>query len=358
MFDLLKRWYLQRLSDPAAVTLILLLLAAFLLLWSLGNSLMPLLIALVLAYLCEGTVSWLQRHHLPRALSATLFCGLVIGAVLLAVLVLLPLLWQQGVMLAREAPTMLNQLQAQLMRLPERHPELLRPEQIEQLFTLFREHLLAWGQLVLSASLGSLVSIVTVMVYAILVPLLLFFLLKDKQQLITSVVRLLPANRQLAERVMAEMNQQVMNYVRGKLVEILLVGVASYITFVLLGLNYAALLAAAVGLSVLIPYIGATVVTIPVLLVALLQWGLTPPFWYVVTAYSVIQILDGNILVPVLFSEAVNLHPVAIIVAVLFFGGIWGFWGVFFAIPLATLVKAVINVWPKAASDEAPVNSY
>lgn len=358
MFDLLKRWYLQRLSDPAAVTLILLLLAAFLLLWSLGNSLMPLLIALVLAYLCEGTVSWLQRHHLPRALSATLFCGLVIGAVLLAVLVLLPLLWQQGVMLAREAPTMLNQLQAQLMRLPERHPELLRPEQIEQLFTLFREHLLAWGQLVLSASLGSLVSIVTVMVYAILVPLLLFFLLKDKQQLITSVVRLLPANRQLAERVMAEMNQQVMNYVRGKLVEILLVGVASYITFVLLGLNYAALLAAAVGLSVLIPYIGATVVTIPVLLVALLQWGLTPPFWYVVTAYSIIQILDGNILVPVLFSEAVNLHPVAIIVAVLFFGGIWGFWGVFFAIPLATLVKAVINVWPKAASDEAPVNSY
>ena len=51
-------------------------------------------------------------------------------------------------------------------------------------------------------------------------------------------------------------------------------------------------------------------------------------------------------LVPLLFSEAVNLHPVAIILAVLFFGGIWGLWGVFFAIPLATLIKAIINAWP------------
>jgi len=60
--------------------------------------------------------------------------------------------------------------------------------------------------------------------------------------------------------------------------------------------------------------------------------------------------LDGNVLVPLLFSEAVNLHPVAIIVAVLFFGGLWGFWGVFFAIPLATLVKAVFNAWPRDES--------
>ena len=63
-------------------------------------------------------------------------------------------------------------------------------------------------------------------------------------------------------------------------------------------------------------------------------------------SYFVIQFLDGNVLVPILFSEAVNLHPIAIIVAILVFGGLWGFWGVFFAIPLATLVKALINVWP------------
>jgi putative permease len=68
--------------------------------------------------------------------------------------------------------------------------------------------------------------------------------------------------------------------------------------------------------------------------------------------YTVIQTLDGNVLVPLLFSEAVNLHPVAIICAVLLFGGLWGFWGVFFAIPLATLFKAVLDAWPKAAPRE------
>ena len=66
----------------------------------------------------------------------------------------------------------------------------------------------------------------------------------------------------------------------------------------------------------------------------------------VVVAYLVIQALDGNVLVPLLFGEVVSLHPIAIIVAILVFGGLWGFWGVFFAIPLATLVNAVIRAWP------------
>jgi putative permease len=120
----------------------------------------------------------------------------------------------------------------------------------------------------------------------------------------------------------------------------------------LLGLNYAALLALLVGLSVLIPYIGASVVTLPVLLVGYMQWGYSAEFLWLFFTYGVIQFFDGNVLVPLLFSEVVNLHPIAIIVAVLLFGGIWGFWGVFFAIPLATLVKAVFNAWPDGSMVE------
>ncbi len=130
------------------------------------------------------------------------------------------------------------------------------------------------------------------------------------------------------------------------MIEILVVGIATYIAFLFFDLRYAVLLSVAVGLSVLIPYIGAAVVTIPVAIVALFQFGLSPEFGYVMLAYGIIQALDGNVLVPLLFSQAVNLHPVVIIIAVLFFGGLWGFWGVFFAIPLATLVKAVLNAWP------------
>jgi len=77
----------------------------------------------------------------------------------------------------------------------------------------------------------------------------------------------------------------------------------------------------------------------------------------VMIAYAVIQALDGNLLVPLMFSEVVNLHPVAIILAILIFGGLWGFWGIFFAIPLATLVKAVINAWPSNPLHRAAAES-
>ncbi len=131
-----------------------------------------------------------------------------------------------------------------------------------------------------------------------------------------------------------------------KVIEILIVGASTTIAFIFLDLQYALLLGVLVGLSVLVPYVGATGVTFPVMLVALFQFGLTSEFGYVMLAYGIIQALDGNVIVPLLFSEAVNLHPVIIIIAVIFFGGLWGFWGIFFAIPLATLVKAVINAWP------------
>ena len=141
---------------------------------------------------------------------------------------------------------------------------------------------------------------------------------------------------------------QIGNYVRGKFAEVLILWVVSYATYAVMGLNYAMLLAVFMGLQVIIPYIGATLVTFPVLGVAYFQWGLgSDEFMYVVIAYSIIQALDGVVLVPVLFSEAVNLHAIAIIIAILFFGGLWGFWGVFLAIPLATVVKAVLTAWPR-----------
>ena len=86
------------------------------------------------------------------------------------------------------------------------------------------------------------------------------------------------------------------------------------------------------------------------MLIAFFQFGTEPMFGYVLLYYAIVQFLDGNLLVPLLFSEVVNLHPVAIIVAVVFFGSLWGVWGVFFAIPLATLIQAVINVWPTQKS--------
>jgi putative permease len=198
-----------------------------------------------------------------------------------------------------------------------------------------------------SFSFSTFPSVVAMMVYLVLVPLLVFFMLKDKDELMSLMSGLLPHQRPVMWQIWHEMDIQMANYVRGKTIEILLVGFVSYAVFLVMGLNYAALLALLVGLSVVIPYIGAVVVTIPVTVVAYFQWGWGGELFWLMAIYGIIQGIDGNVLVPLLFSEAVNLHPIVIILAVLVFGGLWGFWGVFFAIPLATLVKALYNAWPR-----------
>jgi putative permease len=242
---------------------------------------------------------------------------------------------------------MLNQGVDLFMALPEKYPDFITAEQLTLIFGQISSEAVKYGQGLLSFSAASVLNIVALIIYLLLVPMMVFFFLMDKEEIVKWFAGFLPTRSGLTTKVWATVNEQIANYVRGKIWEILIVWVACFIVFNLLGLHYAVLLSFLVGLSVLVPYVGATVVTIPVLLVAYVQWKWGNEFIYLMSVFLVIQALDGYVLVPLLFSEVVNLHPVAIGVAILFFGGIWGFWGVFFAIPLATLVQAVLVAWPR-----------
>jgi len=241
---------------------------------------------------------------------------------------------------------MISKGQQEVMALPERYPDVVSTEQIEVMIGTIRTEIANFGQQVVSWSFASVVSIITLLIYIILVPLLVFFFLKDRDLIIDWFKRYLPKHRKIAGTVWRDVDRQISNYVRGKFWEVLIIWSVSYLTFYSFGLNYAMLLSMLVGLSVIVPYIGASVVTLPVLLIAWFEWGWTSQFAWLAGSYFLIQAVDGNVLVPLLFSEVVNLHPVSIIVAILVFGGLWGFWGVFFAIPLATLVQAVLSAWP------------
>ncbi len=346
---LLGRWYRRYFSDPEAVILALLLGLGFAVVLLFGEMLAPVLASIVIAYLLEGVVGALERRRVPRPLAVGVVYTAFLGVLGLLLLGLLPLLASQLQEFARDLPTMVAKGQQALLRLPELYPGLITEEEVRQIMAAIRNGITTLAQELLSASLTTLTGLITLLVYLVLVPVLVFFLLKDKELILSWISALLPSERRLATQVWREMDQQIGNYVRGKFAEIVIVGVVSYIVFALLEMRYASLLAALVGLSVIVPFVGAVVVTVPVALVAFFQWGWSEQFAYAVGAYAVIQALDGNVLVPWLFSEAVNLHPVAIIIAVLLFGGLWGFWGVFFAIPLATLVKAVLNAWPRTA---------
>ena len=157
----------------------------------------------------------------------------------------------------------------------------------------------------------------------------------------------LPEKRVLLSKIWSDLNTQLFGYIRGKALEMIIVGSVTSIVFWMLGVNYSLILGILVGLSVLIPLFGAILVTIPVIAIGLFQWGLDIQFLIFIICYFVIQILDGNILFPVLMGNEVNLHPVLIILAILVFGGIWGFWGLLLAVPIATLIRAVYKVWPK-----------
>lgn len=354
MLKVFQNWVQRYFSDEEAVVLAVVLALGFAIIITFGNKLAPLLTGLVMAYLLQGLVLRLDRW-VPHKMSVWIVFLLFVSGLGTLFGVVVPLVWRQMFALFNELPRMMSEWQVQLMHLPERYPALISEEQIARAIATAGSEFGQLGQWLLSQSLASIPWMLTILVYLILVPILVFFFLMDKEKITGWMVSHLPRERRLMTRVWTEMNQQIANYIRGKVVEILIVGAVTYVCFAILGVNYAALLAVVVGLSVLVPYIGATVATIPVALIGLFQWGLGNEFMILMIVYAVIQALDGNVLVPILFSEAVNLHPVAIIAAVLIFGGLWGFWGIFFAIPLATLFKAVLYAWPRGTDPEIEI---
>lgn len=346
MVYLIRRWLQRHLSDPQALLLLGFLLGGLALLLLAAGLVGPLLAALILAYLLDWPVVRLQRWHCPRFLAVLLIFSTFIGLLLVVVVGILPLLGEQSLRLVQQLPTMLGQGRLLVLEQLQAYPQWVPAARVDKLFALIGNEFGHLSQGLLSYSLSSLFGLMNWALYLVLIPTLVFLLLKDKEPLLASLHTWLPTDKRLVHQVLTEMNTQMGHYVRGKIVEIFLVGAASYSLFSLMGLNFALLLAVLAGISVLVPVIGAMVVSVPICLVAYFQWGWSAGFGYLLLGHSIVQILDGYILVPVVFSETVNLHPIAIILAIWTFGNLWGFWGVFFAIPLATLIKAVVQFWP------------
>lgn len=348
LFEIINQWANRYFSQPDAVYLVAMVFIAVVLLMAFGGALAPVLMGLVIAFLLQGIVGALEHWRVPKTVAVYGAFLLFLGSVLALILLVVPLLWQQLQSFLQVLPSLAQRLQEGVNNLAERFPEYVTQEQITALLEQGSREMANVGGAVIETAFSQVFSLLGLVLYLVFVPITVFFFLKDKDQLVNTVRDLLPAERPMLSAVGAEMNTQLGNYVRGKALEILIVGFVTFAAFLILGLNYAALLSVIVGFSVLIPFVGAAVVTLPVFAVALLQFGWSADFAIVIAVYGILQFVDGNILVPLLFSEANDLHPVAIIIAILAFGSLWGIWGVFFAIPLATLIKAIFNAWPRS----------
>ncbi len=349
-----SNWFRRHFSDPQVTVLAILLIVGLAAILVAGNALAPVIASLVIAYILESPVQALARLRLPHWAAVAIVFTSFIGAFLLALVAVLPLLSQQVAQLVVLLPNMLTRVQEILLEMPQRYPELINRDQVVELTSALRGELLGLGQTAVLFSFDRIADLLTLTVYLFLVPLMVFFFLKDREQLVKWFTDRLPAERSLAAEVWRDVDQKIGAYLRGKLYEIGIVGTTAWVAFSFLDLDFALLLAFLTGVSVLIPYIGVAVVSVPVALVGLFQFGLGGELAAVLGAYAVIQILDGNLLAPLLISEVVNLHPIAVIVSILVFGAIWGFWGLFFAIPLATLATAVFNAWPRPQAAAKP----
>lgn len=352
----LKQLFDRYFSDPQIIILLLVMIGVSSILIVFGAILAPVLAAIVLAYLLDGLVDLLTDRKMHRKVSVLIVYFIFIIGMAFTLFALLPLLYQQSMTFVRNLPAWVQTIGEFLRTLPEEYPALVTQAFIEDSLAAIDEQARNLARTAPLFFVSYVPFLLTMIIYCILVPLLVFFMLWDKEKILIWLKRFLPRERSLLSRVWAETNVQIANYIRGKFWEILIVGGVSWIAFTLLGLNYAVLLAVATGLSVLVPYVGATVVTLPIAIIAYIQWGgFGSEFWTVMAVYFVIQALDANVLVPILFSRVNNLHPVAIIVAIAFFGGLGGVLGVLFAIPLATLIKAVLSSWPTIPQDDPPM---
>lgn len=353
MNQLFREWIKRYFSNPQVLILWFLLILIFSLIIFLGQMLAPVLAAVIIAYLLEGLVQLLEKQRVPRRAAVLIVFIFFLVSFFALLVILLPLVSRQVVQLLQQLPDMFAKGQILLNQLPQKYPDYITTEQIHQITTSLSAQITIFARRMLSYSMASVRGMISVIIYLVLVPLMIFFFLKDKKKIMGWFKGFLPDEHGLAREVWLEVNLQFANYVRGKMLEILIIGVVAYVVFASMRLDFAMLLALLTGLSVLVPYIGVTVIFFPVALVAFFQWGPTADTLWVMLAYGIIQIFDGNLLAPLLLSRVVNLHPVAIIVAVLVFGGFWGIVGLLFAIPLATLCQAVIRVWVGSLQKES-----
>jgi putative permease len=337
-------------SSEETLVFALLLTGAFLTLFFFGNILTPFLVSIIFAYLLVGMQKRLEEYGLNSTLALifTYSFFLLLGIALMVWLV--PLVYQQLQSLILEIPKWVNSFMIFVQNIPEKYPDLISSDQITTFLQSLSGQITAISEDFLKASIAGIQNTVTIAINLVLLPILVFFFLFDRESIISGFLSVLPNKRAMLQNVWVEMDDQLSNYARGKAIEIVIVGLVAAIIFMYFDLQYVALLSVLVGFSVLIPFLGAFIVTLPVAVLGLLQFGLTFDFWLLMGLYVILQMLDGYLLVPILFSDAVKLHPVIIMLAVFIFGGMFGFWGIFFAIPIATLIKAIWNSWPENLS--------
>lgn len=312
-------------------------------LYALGDILLPFVAGAAMAYFLDPAASRLMRLGMPRALAVSILIFGMVGATVTALVLLIPPLVAQAGTLIQTMPEMIGRFHAELAG---RFPDFLDDESaLRRSADAVAEALRERGMALAEGALGALGSLIAVVLFVVIAPVVTFYLLLDWPRVLERADDLLPRDHApVIRELLARIDQALAGFVRGQ-ITVCLILAAYYATALgLVGLQFGLVIGVVAGLISFIPWVGAVIGGVLSIGLALFQfWGSPVPIAVVVAIFVLGQFLEGNILVPRLVGGSVGLHPVWLLLAVSVFGALFGFTGMLVAVPVAAATGVLVR---------------
>ena len=317
---------------------------------------LPVILSGLLFYLLNPLVDLMEKYKINRVLAISIIFVIIAVLLIIGLAVAIPNLQRQVVIFAQNVPSYLEDADKVIDDLvTKRLPDDFRP-QLEQVLAQFSTQATAWASNISSKAVNWVSALISgtsqVIVALIIMPFMLFYLLRDGKGLRDYITQFLPNKlREPVGKVLSDVNQQLANYVRGQITVAVIVAIMFIIFFKIIGLRYAVALGVTAGVLNLVPYLGSFLAMIPALVLGLIAGPVM--LLKVIIVFIVEQTIEGRFVSPLVLGSQLNIHPITILFVLLTSGSMFGIWGVLLGIPIYASAKVVISEifdWYKGVS--------
>ena len=317
---------------------------------------LPVILSGLLFYLLNPLVDLMEKYKINRVLAISIIFIIIAILLIIGLAVAIPNLQRQVVIFAQNVPSYLEDADRVIDDLVTKNlPDDFRP-QLEQVLANFSTQATAWASNISSKAVNWVSALISgtsqVIVALIIMPFMLFYLLRDGKGLRDYITQFLPNKlREPVGRVLTDVNQQLANYVRGQITVAVIVAIMFIIFFKIIGLRYAVALGVTAGVLNLVPYLGSFLAMLPALVLGLIAGPVM--LLKVIVVFIVEQTIEGRFVSPLILGSQLNIHPITILFVLLTSGSMFGIWGVLLGIPIYASAKVVISAifdWYKEVS--------
>ena len=317
---------------------------------------LPVILSGLLFYLLNPLVDLMEKYKINRVLAISIIFVIIAFLLIIGLAVAIPNLQRQVVIFAQNVPSYIEDADRVIDDLvTKRLPDDFRP-QLEQVLAQFSTQATAWASNISSKAVNWVSALISgtsqVIVALIIMPFMLFYLLRDGKGLRDYITQFLPNKlREPVGKVLSDVNQQLANYVRGQITVAVIVAIMFIIFFKIIGLRYAVALGVTAGVLNLVPYLGSFLAMLPALVLGLIAGPVM--LLKVIIVFIVEQTIEGRFVSPLILGSQLNIHPITILFVLLTSGSMFGIWGVLLGIPIYASAKVVISAvfdWYKEVS--------